>query len=114
VNELEYHWGVDLDTDEDGISDLAIWASHFKFDNQEVEVDVDALVDYLQKDIWRLSSHGGDIVTDDVTVSLTDHTFQFVTRKRANAVVSRITQRSQVKWTSSYNLGADSCHDVLE
>jgi len=111
---LEYRWGIDLDSNRDGVTDLRVAVTHFK--RSAAPVTTADVIGQTQQDLWGVASSGGAIAIGDVDVTLAANRFTFTTNDREDAALAGVTDAAQSTWLTSYFEGPnldDACSDTF-
>jgi len=112
-NVLEYRWGIDLDSNGDGSTDLRVAATHFK-PPAAAEVTTADVLSQTQEDVWQVMSNGAASAVGNVTVTLAGNRFTFATNDREDAALAAVTDVAQSTWKTNYFEGPnfdDQCDD---
>jgi hypothetical protein len=112
----EYLWGVDIDADEDGQTDLQAAVTHYREAGKtEVKVAPAALLTVAQADLWSVQGAASSTV-GDVDVTLTGNTFRFEVAMTEEPRLAQVKRRQQSTWRTRHQYGPtlfDSCEDTL-
>jgi hypothetical protein len=108
---LEYRWGVELDGNRDGATDLRVAATHYKTSAPSVtSADV---VANTQHDVWQVTSSGVGVIVGDADVTVAGTRFTFATNDREDPALANITDAGQATWFA-YVFEGPSFDDVCE
>lgn len=111
-NVLEYAWGVDVDTDGDGMENWEISASHFRFDGPEKELP--PLMGTMNA-LWEREGAAG-VLAGPIDITLSGTTFTFVVPVDEEPGLADITESSQMVYFTHYQYGRtyqDNCTDMM-
>jgi hypothetical protein len=108
---MEYEWGVDLDSDRDGETDLQVAVTHFRESGAEITTgDVLAVTG---EDLWTVSG-AALTISGRIDVTITGNVFRLEADAAEDPSLALVTDRSQSTWTTFHKFGRDlkdQCED---
>lgn len=111
-NVLEYRWGVELDGNRDGNTELRVAATHFA--TNEPEVTTTDIIGQTQVNVWTVSM-GSALLVGSATATLANNTFTFTTTDSEDPGLAAITALDQSTFVTGFFQGADaSCSDSFK
>lgn len=111
---LEYSWGVDIDADKNGQTDLRADVSHFRQLNA-AEVTTGDILSVTRENLWSVSGPASSI-SGSISATISGNTFRFEVELTEDAKLAQVTTRAQSTWTTFHLPGpvlGGQCEDSL-
>jgi hypothetical protein len=110
----EYDWGVDVDSDSNGATDLRLAVMHFKASGA-AEITTGNILSVTSEDLWTVSGPASS-ASGSIDVTITGNTFRLEVDVAEDAGLALVTTRGQSTWTTFHKFGpglAEQCADRL-
>ena len=109
---MEYDWGVDVDSDSNGDTDLRVAVTHFR-ESGVAEVSTGDILSVTSEDLWTVSGPASS-ASGGIDVTITGNTFRMETDVAEDPGLALVTARGQSTWTTFHKYGpglAEQCED---
>ena len=111
INFLEYQYGVEFDTNNDGVPNFSISLSHFKFSGS-VEIQGD-LISNVQSNLWEHQATSNQSV-GNATVSLLNSVLTITTPKSLDSQLNSIRTPHVIRIYTFHNDGVTLTQDDVD
>lgn len=109
---LEYDWGVDVDSDSNGATDLRLAVMHFR-QSGAAEITTGDILSVTSEDLWTVSGPAST-ASGSIDVTITGNTFRLEADVAEDPGLALVTTRGQSTWTTFHKFGrglAEQCED---
>jgi len=110
---LEYDWGVDLDSDRNGQTDLRVAVRHAR--ESGAEITTGDILSVASADLWTVAGPVSS-TSGSIDASITGNTFLLEVDAAEDPGLALVTERGQSTWTTFHEFGpglGDQCRDQL-
>lgn len=112
---LEYDWGVDIDSDDNGATDLRVAVMHFR-QSGAAEITTGDILSVTSENLWTVSGPAST-ASGNIDVTITGNTFRLEADVTEDPSLALVTVRGQSTWTTFHKFGpglAEQCEDRLD
>ena len=109
-DELEYEWSVYFDHDGTATNEISMSITSYKEKGKEMP---GSILSKTQHDIWLLNAEDGEVVSFNVDATMVDKsTLSLIVRKSEHEALRKITAKTPVRFSASYNFAGKVCEDI--
>jgi hypothetical protein len=111
---LEYGWGVDIDADKNGETELRAQVTHFR--QASAEVMTGDILSVTGEALWTVFG-AGSTMSGTIIAALNGNTFRLEVDVAEDPKLAAVTSRAQSTWTTFHKYGpglTEQCEDSLK
>jgi hypothetical protein len=112
---VEYRWGVDIDSNDDGTVDLRVATQHSKMSSTPATTT--DIAGHTRTELLQVLPNGVSAAVGRATMTLAGNRFTFTTNDREDPALAMVTDTAQSTWITYHFTGPrfdDTCSDTFK